>query len=326
VPLQNGEFITATFTDTGQIDDVSRTISEIGFSMLVKSLSEDGWTLDRPEVLDLMKKLRKRGTPLGEYVKGRFYYGIKTGFNEAFVIDEETKKRLIKEDPKSKEIIRPWLRGRDIKKWKAEWAGLYIIAIPSSANREWPWTGKPETKAEKIFSETYAVLHEHLRQYTPQLKKRDDQGEFWWELRSCAYYAEFERPKIVYAEIATEGKFLLDHEGYYSDTTSYIIANDSKYLLSVLNSRLFTYMFSKTSAEISGGFYRWKRQYMEQIPIFPATDKQNAPITKRVEAILKNPDGQDVARLEREIDEEIFRLYGLTDKEIRLIEEKRQNG
>ena len=130
----------------------------------------------------------------------------------------------------------------------------------------------------------------------------------------------------MYAEIATEGKFLLDHEGYYSDTTSYIIANDSKYLLSVLNSRLFTYMFSKTSAEISGGFYRWKRQYMEQIPIFPATDKQNAPITKRVEAILKNPDGQDVARLEREIDEEIFRLYGLTDKEIRLIEEKRQNG
>ena len=108
--------------------------------MPVAALRSEGWTLERPEVLALMNKLRMVGKPLGEYVEGKFYYGIKTGLNEAFVIDEETRVRLIAEDPKSAELIKPWLRGRDICKWKATWAGQYIIAIDSSGNKDWPWS------------------------------------------------------------------------------------------------------------------------------------------------------------------------------------------
>lgn len=77
-----------------------------------------------------MEKLRKAGTPLGDYVKGRFYRGLLTGLNEAFVIDTATRTRLLNEEPKVGDMIKPWLRGRDIKKWKAEWAGLYLIYIP----------------------------------------------------------------------------------------------------------------------------------------------------------------------------------------------------
>ncbi|MFZ3055930.1 MAG: Eco57I restriction-modification methylase domain-containing protein, partial [Smithella sp.] len=174
----------ATFTDIAQIEKPEQTLKEIGFALSPGALRAEGWTLEKPEILALMEKLRKAGKPLGEYVQGRFYRGILTGLNEAFVIDEATRGKLIAEDPKSAELIKPWLRGRDIKKWKAEWAGLYIITIPSSANREWPWSKeKTEAKARQIFTKTYPAISKHLSQYEDKLQKRDDQGQFWWELR-----------------------------------------------------------------------------------------------------------------------------------------------
>ncbi|MEO6666121.1 MAG: DNA methyltransferase, partial [Nitrospiria bacterium] len=154
------EAVAAVLNDPQHIEEVAQAVAEIGFPMPIKSLSEDGWTLERPDVLKLMAKLREKGVPLGQYVSGKFYRGILTGFNEAFVIDEATRKRLIKEDSKSKEIIKPWLRGRDIKKWRAEWAGLYVIAIASSANKKWPWSGS--ANAEKIFAKTYPAICAHL--------------------------------------------------------------------------------------------------------------------------------------------------------------------
>ncbi|MBI5185417.1 MAG: Eco57I restriction-modification methylase domain-containing protein [Nitrospinae bacterium] len=157
------EFLAATFTQTEQLEKMEETLTGIGFSMPVSSLKPEGWNLERPEVHSLMEKLRAKGKPLGEYVEGKFYYGIKTGLNEAFVIDAAARERLIAEDPKSAELIKPWLRGRDIKKWKAEWAGLYVINIASSANREWPWSNeKTEAKARPIFEKAYPSIHKHL--------------------------------------------------------------------------------------------------------------------------------------------------------------------
>ncbi len=135
LPPQNGEFIAATFTDAEQIENVSATLSEIGFSMPVKNLTEEGWILDRPEVLSLMNKLREKGVPLGKYVNGRFYRGILTGFNEAFVIDEETRKRLIKEDPKSKEIIKPWLGAGTSRNGRRNGQGCTLLLLPAAQIR-----------------------------------------------------------------------------------------------------------------------------------------------------------------------------------------------
>jgi type I restriction-modification system DNA methylase subunit len=322
-PSRGETTLAATFSDAAQLDRIEETLSTVGFSIPITSLKKDGWTLERHEVLTLMEKLRKAGTPLGEYVKGRFYRGILTGLNEAFVIDQTTRDRLICEDPKSIDIIKPWLRGRDIKKWKAEWAGLYLITIPSGANREWPWKGeKAEQAARSIFKKTYPAIHRHLSQWEDKLRKRDDQGQFWWELRSCIYWHEFEEPKIVYAEIATDSRFLMDYGNHYSDTTTYIMASDSDYLLAILNSKLFTYMFSQISSEIRGGFLRWKKQYMDPIPIVEATPAQQAPIISLVQQVLVNPDGTDVPRLEGEIDRLVYGLYNLTLEEISIIEHR----
>jgi hypothetical protein len=127
----------------------------------------------------------------------------------------------------------------------------------------------------------------------------------------------------MYAEISTAGRFILESNGYFSDTTTFIMACDSKLLLAILNSKLFTYLFSISSSEISGGFFRWKRQYMENIPIPRATDAQKAPIIERVQKILAAPDNPEVPLLEAEIDRLVYALYDLTEEEIAVVEGKK---
>ena len=314
-------FFTATFTNTDQLNHFDETLATIGFTMPVAALRLEGWALERPEVLTLMEKLRTTGTPLGEYVGGKFYYGIKTGLNEAFVIDAETRDRLTAEDPKCAEIIKPWLRGRDIRKWQAEWAGLYIISIASSSNREWPWSQeKTETSARSIFKQTYPAVHKHLSQWEAGLRKRDDQGRFWWELRSCAYYDSFLAPKIMYPDIAQHSKFLLDESSSLSSNTTYFIPSSDYCLLGLLNSKLLWWFYGTITSSIQGGFVRYFSQYMEQLPIPPATDTQQAPIIERVQKILAAPDSTEVPKLEAEIDRLVYELYGLTDEEITVVE------
>jgi methylase of polypeptide subunit release factors len=313
--------LVATFTSATQLDRLEETLSDIGFPMPVSALREEGWNLERPEILLLMEKLRKTGMPLGEYVQGRFYRGILTGFNDAFVIDGATRNKLIAEDPKSEELIKPWLRGRDIKKWKAEWGGLYLISIPSSSNHHWPWSDeKAEAKAKKIFKETYPAIHDHLIQWKDKLQKRDDQGKFWWELRSCAYNADFEKPKIIYPDIAKAPEFTWDESKAFLGNTAYIIPTDEIWLLGLLNSQLIWWLYLRISSTIQGGFVRFIAQYMEQLPIPPATGAEKAPIIKLVQAILANPDSPDVPRLEAEINNLVYALYDLTPEEIEIVE------
>jgi len=303
----------ATFTDASQLERLEDTLSEIGFLMPISALKPDGWNLERPEVLALMEKLRKAGTPLGEYVHGRFYYGIKTGLNEAFVIDEETKKRLIKEDLKSKELIKPWLRGRDIKKWKAEWAGLYLLYIP--------WHFK--------LNEYPAVL-QHLQQYQEQLENRNEseRGRYeWYALQRYAadYYQEFEKPKIIWGNLATEPKFAFDSSLSYVSAPANLIPTNDIYLLAILNSPLCKWWISLQAAVRSGGFLEYKPMYVGTVPVVKASDKQKSPIIERVNKILaakKKDPNADTSTLERQIDEIVYKLYNLTEEEIAIVEGK----
>jgi len=270
-----------------------------------------------------MEKLRKAGKPLGEYVEGKFYRGILTGLNEAFVIDEDTRRRLIAEDPKSAELIKPWLRGRDIRKWKAEWDRLYLITIASSANKEWPWSKESsEVEARKIFAKNYPAIHRHLSQWEDKLRKRDDQGKFWWELRSCAYWEEFEKEKIVYPNITKTNIFAYDLSGVLTNQKCFIIPTTDTYLVAILNSRLAAQWFHSTLPLLRGGFFEPSAIFMQHFPVYPATDTQKSPIVDRVQKILADPDSPAVPQLESEIDRLVYALYGLTEAEIALVEGK----
>lgn len=313
----------ATFTETEELERIDKTLAEKGFAMPVSSLKTEGWTLEQPEVLALMEKLRKAGTPLGEYVKGRFYRGILTGFNEAFVIDETTRKRLIAEDPKSAELIKPWLRGRDIKRWKAEWAGLYLITIPSSANSNWPWSNaKTEKAAYDIFEQHYPAIHRHLTQWEDKLRKRDDQGKYWWELRSCAYYEEFSLPKVILGRFMNKPIFCYDKDGVLHNDAMYMIAGADEYVVAVLNSSTAWWFLRNICTDLRGGYVQAYRENLFQIPIQQALEKHKAPIITLVNQILTNPDSLSVPRLEAEIDRLVYGLYGLDEKEIDIIEKK----
>lgn len=316
--------------------DMEQYVRDNGYAARMDLMHDSGWTLADDRQKELLEKIKSKGMPLGEYVKGKIFRGILTGLNEAFVIDGETRARLISEDPESAEIIKPFLAGRDIKRYCEPKNDKYLICVPNGWTRA--HSGKSDPRA--WFKQNYSTIAAYLEPFREKAEKRCDKGEFWWELRPCDYYQEFEKPKILYAEIATHGQFTFEADSSFSDTTSYIIGNHSFYLLGIINSQLFTYMFSMISSEIRGGFFRWKRQYMYPISIrvidftSPPDAARHDRMVSLVTAMLdlhtqlaaaRTPDEKTslqrlIESTDHEIDRLVYELYDLTDEEIRIVE------
>ena len=319
-------FRAATLRQNSEDFDVREEFDRQQFLMDASQLTEEGWVLTSPETFALIGKLQSTGTPLGEYVNGGLYRGVVTGCNDAFIIDESVRVQLIAEHANSAELIKPLLRGRDLRKWKADWANLYLIAIPSSVNREWPWSGaKSASEAEEIFAQTYPAIYQHLCGYHDKLVARDDQGKFYWEFRSCAYYAEFEKPKIVYSEISKSLYACYDTTGAFGLKTTYSLPTADLSLLALLTSTLFDWYarnsFGSLGDTWAGGGLFFFAQYMKKVPIAERTAAQKTELSRLVEQILAAPDSDNVRALERQIDAIVYRLYGLSAEEIALIEQ-----
>ena len=318
-------FSTTTFRDEADVLRLSEAFQRRSFPIHAHDLSLNGWTLTSSEVLSLLERLENIGTPLGEYVDG-FYRGVVTGCNDAFIIDADTREYLIDEDAGSNELIKPVLRGRHLRKWKEASANEYLIAIASSMNREWPWSdARNDAEAERIFAETYPVIYQHLSDYYERLIARGDQGRFYWELRSCAYYDEFEKPKIVYRRIATSLDASYDTKGTFGLDTTFFIPTIELALLAILNSKLFDwyarYKVLCLNDPWAGGGLQFFAQYMEKVPIADTTSTQKAELSGLVNQILANPESDSIREIEQEIDKLVYQLYGLTDAEIELIEQ-----
>jgi len=198
-------------------------------------LSPSGWDLESSGVADLLAKIRQAGVPLREYLGTSPLYGIKTGFNEAFLIDQQTRDRLVAEDPKCEPIIRKFLRGRDIQRWHPQWGGEWMIVLKSSENHPWPWANAGD-KAQSIFRKTYPSLQRHMARHEERLRQRADQGRHWWELRSCDYYDRFDAPKIAYQVIGFHSRFCVDDHGHYSNDKTFFLPGRTLYIAALLNS------------------------------------------------------------------------------------------
>ncbi len=265
-------FFAATFRDEADVSRLSDAFQGRAFSMNTGDLSPDGWALTSPEALKLLRKLKDIGVPLGEYVDMGFYMGVKTGCNAAFVIDESVSRQLIAEDINSSELIKPVLRGRGLSRWKTESVKEYLITVASSVNREWPWSdARNDLEAERIFAETYPAIYQHLSNYRERLIARDDQGRFYWELRSCAYYTEFGKPKIVYTQTAKLLYACYDTGKAFGLNNVYFIPTNDLSLLAILNSQLFDWYarhkFYSLNDPWAGGGLQFFAQYMEKVPI-----------------------------------------------------------
>jgi type I restriction-modification system DNA methylase subunit len=240
------------------------------YAVIQSLLQEESWALVEEGQQKLLDKLKGLGVPLDKYVQRKVYFGIKTGLNEVFVIGEEIRKQLVTEDPKSVELIKPFVVGDDVRKYHINFRQRYLILCPKG------WTRQQSNNAEDAwgwFQEHYPAVAKYLFPFAEAAQKRYDKGEFWWELRECNYYHEFENPKIVYPDIAKESRFAFDDSGLYSANTTYFIPSSDLYLLALLNSRLIFAYFKRIAAvlgdEDKGGRLRWFRQDVLKLPIHP---------------------------------------------------------
>jgi hypothetical protein len=281
------------------LEDFPYLFEEQAQAMAQRELKPDGWRLESPVALRLLERLRKAGTPLGEYVNGRFYRGILTGLNEAFVVDRATRDRLIAEHPSSKEVLKPFLRGRDVKRWRCEFADQYLIKIESSENKQHPWSGKSEKEAERVFAKTYPAVQAFFQAQREKLIERYDQGKHYWELRSCDYYKEFTKPKVLYQEIATYQAFAWDDSGAYTNNKTFLITGSTKYLLLLLNSPICWWFLGQVASKLQGGAYAMQMPYLEQVPV-PLITSERQSNSERIAETLIWLHGPEAVKMEEE--------------------------
>lgn len=265
--------------------DLGSYVGEQGFTVPAARFTSAPWSLEAPEVERLMEKIRSAGMPLRDFAGASPLYGIKTGFNEAFLIDSATRDRLVEEDPRSAELLKPFLRGQDVARWSPVWNGLWMIVLRSGENHPWPWTGAPARRAEQLFEHTYPAVYRHLKPMEASLRKRTDQGQQWWELRSCAYYDLFDQPKILYPDITWSSEFSYDADGRYCNNTVYFLPAASFWVLAVLNSPVVWYFAWKTAVHGKDEVLRLFTGFVEALPIPPEPNRWRSagePLARRV--------------------------------------------
>jgi type I restriction-modification system DNA methylase subunit len=242
------------------------------FAVTSDQLRAEGWTTQPPEVARLLAKVRATGQTLKKYLGACPMYGLKTGFNEAFLVDQTTRDALVAADPKCITILKKHLRGRDVERWHARWDGEWFIALRSSENHAWPWAERGKA-AEGVFQHSFPSLHAHMKLHEAALRKRQDHGRYWWELRSCDYYDSLERPKLLYQEIQFHSWFAFDDVGYFVNNKVFLLPTDDLGLLTVLNSSLMWWFLWFTMPHMKDEAFAMQGTYVENLPILKAPAK-----------------------------------------------------
>ncbi len=337
-PSNQQNFTYTTVKDL-KFEELKDVVKEKGISLTQRALQGGNWSLSGNFQLDTLEKIQQSGIKLAEYIDSKIYRGVVTGSNPIFIIGETLRKNLITEDPRSAEIIKPIVMGDDIRKYRIHFNNKYLIFTRRG-----------------IQIEQYPAVQAYLAQYKDKLmpKPADWQGTYWqgrksglyewYEIQDTIdYYAAFEKPKIVYPDIAKESRVALDTDGLFLANTIYFIPSDDLYLLAVLNSDLiFNYYKRKASVlgdADKGGRLRWFTQDVEQLPILKLdltnlSDKKKydhlVGLVKQMLALKKEYaektilfEDYDLAykigQLDIELNEAIYKIYDLTPSEIEVL-------
>jgi hypothetical protein len=331
VPIKRLDFIS-----------LSQEVASVSMQLDERALGDNSWTLTTGREQSILDKMRLVGIPLGEYVDRKIYRGVVTGCNEAFVIDRGTYNRLIAQDHRSAELIKPFLMGDDIRKYRINLRDRFLIFARRGVNIE-----------------NYPEIYQHLLRLKDRLmpKPKDWHGAEWsgrkpgtyqwYEIQDTIdYYEEFAKPKIIFPDIAKESRFAFDKDGYYPADTTFIIPTSDLYLLGLLNSRLCWFALKLICPVLGdpnkGGRLRLKTQYTSQLPIrrisfSDAADKaRHDRLVALVEEMLAlrrehaaaeqalDETRRDLARriaaVDRAIDALVYELYELTQAEIAIVE------
>ena len=272
----------AVFTRGEGIKSFEADVASKMFPVSMHDQSDTGWQLGDAAGRKVFLKLMAGGKPLGEVVEGQMYYGIKTGLNEAFIIDTPTRDKLVQADPTCAEIIKPLCRGEDLRPWYQENEGRWMIVIPSG------WTRKnypallSDNDAWDHFRKHYPSVAAYLLPFEDAARKRQDKGRYWWELRPCDYYSAFDKPKVFWPDICRYPRFSWDTSGRYVNDKGFIAVVEDPYLLGLLQSRTVWFCISKLCVGLGerAGYmvYQLKSQFISQLPIPDTPDAEREAI------------------------------------------------
>ncbi|OHB65579.1 MAG: hypothetical protein A2Y76_12275, partial [Planctomycetes bacterium RBG_13_60_9] len=306
--------------------DIDRHVAKMSYEIKPECLPSSGWSLTDMGVQNIIRKFVGHGVPLVDYLGQRPYRGIITGLNKAFIISHDSRKRFVSECPACSELLHPLVVGRDLRRYKLDYRKEYLLVTPIG-----------------VAIDKYPPVLRHLQAFKNELEKRWDKGHHWWELRPCDYYDSFTKPKIIYPDIATSCRFVLDRHGYFGTNTIYFIPRGDLFLLGILNSKAAFLYFKTTCAGLEGSgstYLRFFGQYMETFPV-PPTDTKHDSHHKRREAVIQFVEGmlrlhedlsgartpneqetlqRQIAATDAQIDQLVYELYGLTANEIKIVE------
>ena len=330
-------FKTAKINSPDFITNFPTYIATVTNQINHNSLNDETWVVSSTQDQSLLQKVISKSKKLEEFVDCGAKRGVLTGLTEAFVISNDLRNRLIEEDKNSQNLIKPFLQGRDIKRYEGNSNTSWLILVPKGftikrnlppdspyfVNEPMPRYGNMEyDDAWDWFSNNYPAIAKYLQNFKSKAEIRTDKGDYWWELRACDYYEKFEKPKIMYQVFQVKPCFVYDEDGLYCNNSMWFIPSDDKALLGILNSKMGWWLISKYCTAIQNGFQLiWK--YFSQIPIATGNDtvkNKIADLVDKVISIKKQNPTADTSDLEAQIDQLVYQLYDLTEEEIKIVE------
>ena len=267
--------------------------------------ASESWSILSDIERSIKAKIEAVGTPLKEW-DIQINYGIKTGFNDAFIIDSVKRNEILNachsedERQRTAEIIRPILRGRDIRRYSYEWADLWLINTHNGV----------KGSLERVHIEDYPAIKQHLDYYWDKIESRSDKGDTPYNLRNCAYVDEFSKPKIVWGNLNTRGSYAMAPENMFINAPACMIVPGCQYLLAMLNSKVADYYIRNLGVVRNGGFFEYKPMFVEQIPV-PLPREE---VVASIEEVL-NSDVSDRLK-DKRLEEIIESMFDFTEPEI----------
>ena len=268
-------------------------------------ITKESWVILSPIEQSIKKKIESAGVPLKDWDIS-INYGIKTGFNDAFIISGEKREEILnncktkEERKKTDDLIRPILRGRDIKRYEYNFADLYLINTHN---------GVKDKNIPRIDIKDYPAIKNHLDEYWDKISTRADKGDTPYNLRNCAYMDEFNKPKIVWGNLNLSATYTLAPAGMMINAPATMIVPASESLLCILNSKIADYYIRNLGVTRNGGYFEYKPMFIEQLPVPQNID----------EKLFEEFSNKELNN-EEEIDRKVYELYGLTDEEIQFLE------
>jgi len=294
------------------------------YQMSQSRLNKESWIFKPENILKIKDKIKSKGIILKNLKYIHIYRGITTGCNPAFIINKEIKNQLIQNDNNNSNIIKPVLRGKDIKKWNIKYNDLYLIATKNGINVE----------------KDYPFIFKYLTEFEDKLKKRQDKGNHWSNLRNCAYYEKFDEKKLLYTRMSKNFFTVYDDEHYYLVDSAFMISVNKeegyiKSLSALLSSNLIDFYMKLLADVLRGKTLAVKKIYVEQLPIVDIDENNQNTLSELVDEILdlsKNLERtnipterkliqQQINITDKKINELVYKLYDITDEEIQIIED-----